>query len=80
MNEILKILEDEKMNSGEKLEKLALYLPACQQLQQMKKKYFWKLALEDVCVLLLRENFDLKHQLSSTHNTIIKVPYMGVVK
>lgn len=79
MNEILKILEDEKMNSGGKLEKLALYLPVCQQLQQIKKKLFWKLALEDVCILLLRENFDLKQQLSQGSQTI-RVPMMGVVK
>lgn len=77
--EVQKILEDEKMNSGEKLERLSLYLPVCQELQKLKKKLFWKLVLEDVCILLLRENFDLKQQLSNGSQTV-RVPMMGVDK
>jgi len=67
------------LNSGEKLEKLALYLPVCQQMQQMKRKVFWKLALEDLCILLLRENFDLNQQLSQGSQSI-RIPFKGVVK
>jgi len=78
--EALKILKDDNLKSSEKLEQIALYHPVCQHMAKMKKRFFWKLVLEDVCVLLLRENLELQNMILTEKLTTVKIPMMGVVK